>query len=655
MKHLIKKSAVALSILFLTTTAYCQGYTLTINDVEFDAETGTILDCNSSEKDIIIPPSFKINDVDVAVTNIGDKVFEWMRLTSVIIPNTITTIGTRAFALNRLTSVNIPNSVLYIEAGAFRRNKLPSVTIPSSVKYIGGGAFNGNSIIEVNGNPSDGLIYARNNDGSEDLSTIISYGGVSDTIDFIPSNVTTIGDSAFFFNSLDSVILPINIVEIKDNAFRNNSLNSINIPNSVTSIGNNAFSGNNLTSVTIPSNVQLLGNYAFSFNELASANIPETITAISDGLFYNNNFTEFKIPEWVTYIGKDAFYDNELSSLIFPNSVTYIGELAFFNNSLKSINIPNNINFIGGGAFTKNPVEINGEPSNGLIYARNKDGSEDFTKIVSYVGLPDTIDFIPSSVTTIDDWAFYSIGIDSVNIPDKITQIGRNAFRHNPLSSITLPKNVIQIGDSAFYHWRYHRTESLILPINERFNTYGWIDGESNTYIGGTEATNMLTSYRIPGAYTINYGLNGGVNSLDNPYAYHTNEGVSEFYEPTKQGCNFVGWFTEDEVQVIEVPIGTEENIKLFAHWDIADNISKNQTSTIIKAYPNPVIDHLNLEGDLESAVIRVIDISGRLTLKHKAIQNKEQIDMSELDNGTYMIIVEKYNQIILRAKTTKK
>ena len=53
---------------------------------------------NKYSGDITIPSSIKVNDVDYAVTSIGDSTFWYCgSLTSVTIPNSVTSIGEWAF------------------------------------------------------------------------------------------------------------------------------------------------------------------------------------------------------------------------------------------------------------------------------------------------------------------------------------------------------------------------------------------------------------------------------------------------------------------------------------------------------------------------------------------------------------------------------
>ncbi|MDY3741665.1 MAG: leucine-rich repeat domain-containing protein [Prevotella sp.] len=185
---------------------------------------------------INIPSSIKVNDVDYAVTSIGDRAFyDCSSLTSITIPNSVTSIGYRAFSdCKGLTSVTIPNSVTSIGNAAFHScSGLTSVTIPNSV--------------------------------------------------------TSIGDFAFqYCGGLTSVTIPNSVTSIEWYAFSGCSgLTSVTIPNSVTSIGHYAFSGcSGLTSVTIPNSVTSIGGWAFQgCNGLTSVTIPNSVTSIVEGAF----------------------------------------------------------------------------------------------------------------------------------------------------------------------------------------------------------------------------------------------------------------------------------------------------------------------------------------------------------------------------------
>ena len=99
--------------------------------------------------------------------------------------------------------------------------------------------------------------YRLFDDGSAE---IVGYYGTGDGILEIPEMVnetipvTSIGELAFAFSNLTSVILPDGITTIGTEAFLNSrELESLTIPDSVTSIGTFAFTGCiRLETITIP-------------------------------------------------------------------------------------------------------------------------------------------------------------------------------------------------------------------------------------------------------------------------------------------------------------------------------------------------------------------------------------------------------------------
>jgi len=94
---------------------------------------------------------------------------------------------------------------------------------------------------------------------------------------------------------------------------------------------------------------------------------------------------------------------------------------------------------------------------------------------------------IPDSITTIDDFAFFTNQITTLVIPNSVKSIGRGAFSNNKLTSITLPDSITVIQDSVFSG---NQLTSITIP-------------NSVTIIGsGAFSGNKLTSVTIPNSVT---------------------------------------------------------------------------------------------------------------------------------------------------------
>ena len=278
----------------------------------------------------------------------------------------------------------------------------------------------------------------------------------------IPASVTSIGGLAFSgCGSLSSIVIPASVTSIGDRAFfRCGSLSDIVIPASVTSIGRTAFSGcGSLSSIVIPASVTSIGDGAFSgCGSLSSIVIPASVTSIGNRTFSGcGSLSSIVIPPSITSIGEGAFWGcGFLSSIVIPDSVTNIGNGAFNNcASLQYLSIPKSVICLNGNPF----ADWNGRLeclSPNFIYEDDVLFCKGKSKIISFRNKNIESYVIPSSVTSIGDWAFY--GCDSLSevvIPSSVTSIGDRAFKDcGSLSSIVIPSSVTSIGDWAFYDCR---------------------------------------------------------------------------------------------------------------------------------------------------------------------------------------------------------
>ncbi len=340
----------------------------------------------------------------------------------------VVTIGYQAFYNKNITSVTIPETVRNLEAFAFARNKtLTHIEIPKSVISVADQVVNGCSLPD-----DEAFIYARNPDGSEDKTNIVSYGGANKS-PVIPEGVTTISYRAFYQCSLLSVTIPNTVTTIAAGAFGTNQLTNLDIPDSVTSLSGNAFNDN-----------MLADEDAFIYARNPGGG--EDRTAIIG--YGGANKTDVIVPEGVQVIGSSAFGDCKISKITLPIGLKIISGMAFWGNNLTELEIPDTVTSIGNGAINRN----NFPEETAYLFARKSDGSIDDTTLVSYGGKSSKIVTIPSTVKTIKsnsvERLFYA---DTIIIPEGVEVIENNAFQKGNYYNTSLTTIVNQTGKS--FNW----------------------------------------------------------------------------------------------------------------------------------------------------------------------------------------------------------
>ena len=209
-----------------------------------------------------------------SVTSISSYAFhDCISLTSITIPDSVTSIGECAFiGCESLISVVLPNGLLKIEDYLFAGcSSLTSITIPDSVISIGNYVsrycyrlaeiINKSDIeLTIGSNENGSIAYyaksvvddesksrvSKTDDGFilctiDDEVILVSYLGDSENV-VIPSNVTTIGNGAFYgCSNIQSIELTNHVTLIRENALYGcSSLASIKMSNSMQKIESNA-------------------------------------------------------------------------------------------------------------------------------------------------------------------------------------------------------------------------------------------------------------------------------------------------------------------------------------------------------------------------------------------------------------------------------
>lgn len=418
----------------------------------------------TSLPDIVIPNT---------VTNLGAGAFQsCTSLTNVVLSSKITTLGPSTFTgCTGLQTFAVPANITDIEDHAFYDcTSLLSITIPEGVTNIGYATFadcialGGIQLPDSALSLGSSMFY-----GCSNFSWIILPAGITSipaakpsdlggmfqyciflTSLPIPDTITNIGALAFAnCSGVTTVNIPASVNEIGANAFYYCSMTNLTISNGVSSIDAAAFEGCiDLTNVAIPASVTNIGAAVFadctgltniSVDALNSSyittngvlftkdqttlvqypagaagpyNIPATVSNIEDYTFNGSlDLTAVTIPASVTNIGQWAFESCVgLTNVAIPASVSTIGDVAFRGcTSLQ--------------AFTVDDANLNFSSVDGVLF------NKDQTLLIQYPAAKIGNYIVPSTVTSIGDWAFAdSSGLSNVTIPGSVTNIDEEAF-----------------------------------------------------------------------------------------------------------------------------------------------------------------------------------------------------------------------------------
>jgi hypothetical protein len=100
-------------------------------------------------------------------------------------------------------------------------------------------------------------------------------------------------------------------------------------------------------------------------------------------------------------------------------------------------------------------------------------------------------------------------------------------------------------------------------------------------------------------------------------------------------------------------------NFNDFWQFNPTDNtIGLAQNDVVIKAYPNPVVDELQIQYlglHTDQIEVSIFDLNGKLLLKDELRYFKQHIDVSLLNSGTYILKISQGKQLIHQEKLIKR
>ena len=359
-----------------------------------------------------------------------------------------------------------------------------------------------------------------------DLGQVFMDNGDIHTFDELQyfTGLTFIGENAFSYCGLTSVVLPNTVTEIRGGAFYAcGGLLSITFSASLTSIGYASFYASGLLSISIPASVTNINGFG------ANGNL-ESIIVEEGNTVYDSRDNCNAIIETST---------NRLllgcKNTVIPNTVVTIAGGALYYAQIETVTIPASVTEIQDNAFGSSLIEITVSESNPVYDSRDNCNAiieTSTNKLI--VGSKNTV--IPNTVASIGREAFayrYRDEPYNITIPESVTSIGENAFVGcNGIASITVLAEVPPtLGNGAFSE--VPKDIPVYVPCGTR-SAYQSAEGWS-------EFTNIIGA-RI--TVTVNPANVGTVSGAG---AYECGE-TCTLTATAYEGSTFINWTENNEV-----------------------------------------------------------------------------------------------------------
>lgn len=477
-----------------------------------------------SETDIILPEGIRA---------IGEEIFQFSSLRSIVIPEGVTEIRKDAFySCKELTHVFLPDSLRKIGEWAFHNcGSLKKIDIPDGVSQIDEYAFNEAGIREVRIPETchviaEGVFSACRNLGVVSIHDSVEEIGNSAFGDcsklrevFVPKNAnvsaTAFDDSTRVRRSKDAATQEKAAADAVPPGFPKGTLidvdDGLEIENHIVTGYYPTFTGEE--DIILPSGIVEIGNYGFLNSTFRSVVIPEGVTKIGENAFQGcTALTNIHLPSTLKEIGEDAFRQCiKLESLIIPDGVTIISKDAFSESGIKHYNIPKSIKSLFGFSISPKGVLTKYEGSSEKIVIPDivtKIGVDAFSYNYSLESV-----VIPEGVTAIGASAFSSTGLKRISFPSTLLTIGEKAFQDCKLERISFPESVNSIAKYMF--WGCKNLKEIILPASlQSIGEYAFwscdelcevtFQGNECTEIGGSafQGCKSLTKLDLPEGIT---------------------------------------------------------------------------------------------------------------------------------------------------------
>ncbi len=388
--------------------------------------------------------------------------------------------------------------LLYCPSG-----RTKSVRIRSSASEISDGAFYGSKAVYIIEIPSNVTKLGELAFYKSNVRTLSFGGGIE-------SEPLVIGKCAFACTSLENMTFESgsNVSEFDSLAFYDcKKLTSLGLPKTLQKVGYRAFYRcSALTEVAFADNDGANASLTFggeTFNycaKLETLTLPKQAKNLP-GFVGCSSLKNINVSESSLYLSEQngAVFDKAQTTLFYfpenateykvPESVTAIAEGAFRENKkLQRITLGKNLQTIGKNAFYQC------EALTEVIFASG--GSEDLIIEANafYNCSAITALNLPSRIRAIGDFAFYKVGELSAltfgGADSRLESIGESAFAYTGANTVRIPKNVTVLSAESF---AYSPVKRITFEDGSRLSTIAY----------KAFYCSSLTSFTVPNTVTV--------------------------------------------------------------------------------------------------------------------------------------------------------
>jgi hypothetical protein len=109
-----------------------------------------------------------------------------------------------------------------------------------------------------------------------------------------------------------------------------------------------------------------------------------------------------------------------------------------------------------------------------------------------------------------------------------------------------------------------------------------------------------------------------------------------------------------DSTDVVHVITGDKTSEALYT-IEVEVISTKDLDGKVVSIYPNPARDILYVENVPDNTYVRVSDIAGRTAILRASSEISKGIDLTDLNDGLYLLSIEKDGEKIMTTRFIKK